>query len=111
MSSFCLMGACLWPDQRVCKGMQEKGGNEVKKGQEGGKGWRYKSIHFPQIKLNQGSIVNVMTGLQAQRYDSRILAGTRDIFASKNVQTVGAHPAFYSVDTRVLSQGLSSQGM
>jgi len=38
MSSFCLMGACLWPDQRVCKGMQEKGGNEVKKGQEGGKG-------------------------------------------------------------------------
>ena len=32
MSSFCLMGTSLWPNQRGGKGMQEKGGNEVKKG-------------------------------------------------------------------------------
>ena len=35
MSSFCLMGTYLWPNQRGGKGMQEDRGNEVKKEQGG----------------------------------------------------------------------------
>jgi hypothetical protein len=38
MSSFSLMGTCLWPNWRGGKEMQENRGNEVKKEQEGGKG-------------------------------------------------------------------------
>jgi len=38
MSSFCLMGIRWWPNQRGGKGMQDKGGNEVMKGQEGHEG-------------------------------------------------------------------------
>jgi len=34
VSSFCLMGTRRWPNHRGGKGMQDKGGNEVKKGQE-----------------------------------------------------------------------------
>ena len=44
--------------------------------------------------------------LKSRRPGVRIQAGTRDFLFSKTVQTgSGAHPAFYSMGTGVLSQG------
>jgi len=57
-------------------------------------------------------VVNTVTALQARQSRVQIPVEARGVSLFINVQTIcGAHPASYSLSTKVLSWGWSSQGV